>query len=282
MTIQFGLNDCNCWETDRGLPRVSEAAFVANLVEMIERGRVFGASEIVLSTNHRTLRRDVLPCGDVYEDRNAHYSETVREVADETGVVLCDIRAAFEPFGDEELAACCCRPRTCCTSAQRATRSTPRRSGRHSSGGSRLIGEESRRGAAEDRDRPPLERPRGVGRRRHRSQPHGHLPARPRVRLRRPYLEPETRILEVGCGNGFSTERFRELVDHVDAIDYAENMIERAREARRRANNRFIHDNILEPQRLGSDYDAVVCVRVLINLHDFDAAARVPSRSWRR
>jgi lysophospholipase L1-like esterase len=105
MTLQFGLNDCNCWETDAGLPRVSEAAFRANLVEMIDRARSFGARAIVLSTNHRTLRRDVLPGGEVYEDRNERYSELVRDVADETGVDLCDIRAAFEPFDDEKLAA---------------------------------------------------------------------------------------------------------------------------------------------------------------------------------
>ena len=42
---------------------MSEAAFVANLIEMIERGRVFGASHIILATNHRTLRRNVLPVG---------------------------------------------------------------------------------------------------------------------------------------------------------------------------------------------------------------------------
>ena len=35
--VQFGMNDCNCWVTDRGLPRVSERAFTANLVEMIDR-----------------------------------------------------------------------------------------------------------------------------------------------------------------------------------------------------------------------------------------------------
>lgn len=104
MTLQFGLNDCNCWETDAGLPRVSEAAFHANLVEMIERARRFGARAIVLSTNHRTLRRDVLPGGDVYETRNERYSEIVRDVARETGVDLCDIRAVFDPFDDEELA----------------------------------------------------------------------------------------------------------------------------------------------------------------------------------
>src|SRR5215218_6031477 len=39
VTIQFGLNDANCWQTDQGLPRVSERAFEANLVEMISRAR---------------------------------------------------------------------------------------------------------------------------------------------------------------------------------------------------------------------------------------------------
>ena len=105
MTLQFGLNDCNCWVSDEGLPRVSEAAFRANLGEMIERARRCGARAIVLSTTHRTLRRDVLPGGEVYEDANERYSEIVREVSGETGVDLCDIRAAFEPFDDDELAA---------------------------------------------------------------------------------------------------------------------------------------------------------------------------------
>ena len=44
-------------------------------------------------------------------------------------------------------------------------------------------------------------------------------------------VEPGSRVLEVGCGNGFSTERFRALVEHVDAFDYAENTVERARTA---------------------------------------------------
>lgn len=103
MTLEFGLNDCNCWETDRGLPRVSEAAFTANLFEMVERARRFGAREIVMQTNHRTLRRAPLPSGEVYEDANARYSELLREVAREVGAELCDIRAVFEPFDDDEL-----------------------------------------------------------------------------------------------------------------------------------------------------------------------------------
>lgn len=84
------------------------------------------------------------------------------------------------------------------------------------------------------------------------------------------YLSPDMRVLEVGCGNGFSTDRFRELVAHVDAFDYAENMIERARDAFGETNNRFLHDNVLDPRRLAGPYDCVVCVRVLINLADLE------------
>src|SRR5260370_41738785 len=57
VTIQFGLNDCNCWKTDLGLPRVSLRAFKANLLEMVERSRRFGPREVIRITNHRTLRR---------------------------------------------------------------------------------------------------------------------------------------------------------------------------------------------------------------------------------
>lgn len=80
------------------------------------------------------------------------------------------------------------------------------------------------------------------------------------------HLEPGMRVLEVGCGNGYSTQRFRELVEHVDAFDYAENMIERARQRIGERNNTFIHDNVLEPVQLEGSYDCIVCVRVLINL----------------
>ena len=103
LTLQYGLNDCNCWVTDKGPPRVSEAAFKANLLEMIARARVFGTREIILSTNHRTLRHDVLVSGEVYEDANLRYSEIVRDVARQIDVTLCDIQLAFDGFSDEQL-----------------------------------------------------------------------------------------------------------------------------------------------------------------------------------
>jgi lysophospholipase L1-like esterase len=103
VTIHFGLNDCNCWLTDRGLPRVSEDAYRANLLEMIQRARHFGARRIIVMTNHRTLRRDPMISGDIYEDASSRYSAIMREVAAGSGVNLCDIRSGFEAFDDESL-----------------------------------------------------------------------------------------------------------------------------------------------------------------------------------
>ena len=104
MTLQFGLNDCNCWDTDRGLPRVSALAYRANLLEMIERARHFGTREIILSTNHRTLRQRKLAGGRTLEEQRIKYNEIVREVADATAVTLCDIALGFENLTQEQLA----------------------------------------------------------------------------------------------------------------------------------------------------------------------------------
>lgn len=55
--IQFGHNDANTWACDNGLPRVSEASYVANLSEMVERALHFGSKVIVLAP-HRTRLDD--------------------------------------------------------------------------------------------------------------------------------------------------------------------------------------------------------------------------------
>ena len=82
------------------------------------------------------------------------------------------------------------------------------------------------------------------------------------------YLKPHMRVLEVGCGNGYSTNLFRALTQHVDAFDYSEDMIERAKASFGERNNRFIHDNILALRHIHELYDAVICIRVLINLRN--------------
>lgn len=79
-------------------------------------------------------------------------------------------------------------------------------------------------------------------------------------------LSRDDSILEVGCGNGFLTSTLRQHVAHVDAFDYSENMIKSAIKNFGENNNHFFHDNLLQPTRLSKQYDAIVCVRVLINL----------------
>jgi SAM-dependent methyltransferase len=84
-----------------------------------------------------------------------------------------------------------------------------------------------------------------------------------------PHLTPAMRVLEVGCGNGYSTAVFRRCAGHVDGFDQSEAMIARAKATRGEANNRFLVDNVLAPSpAIAGPYDAVVCVRVLINLRD--------------
>ncbi|TVO72432.1 class I SAM-dependent methyltransferase [Sedimenticola selenatireducens] len=82
------------------------------------------------------------------------------------------------------------------------------------------------------------------------------------------------RVLEVGCGNGFLTNILRLSSAHVDAFDYAENMIVSAKENYGETNNRFFHDNLLSPASWDESYDCIVCVRVLINLRDFSEQKR--------
>lgn len=98
IVIQFGLNDSNLWETDRGLPRVSSAGFQANLVEIIERARRFGAQEIILNTNHPTLKRT--PDGKnfgQYQQNNRRYNQIIREVAEaDPEVTLVDVEAVVD------------------------------------------------------------------------------------------------------------------------------------------------------------------------------------------
>lgn len=84
------------------------------------------------------------------------------------------------------------------------------------------------------------------------------------------HIKKTDKILEVGCGNGFFTSFLREIADHVDAFDYAENMIEQAKSIYHEKNNHFFHDNLLAPQHVTDQYDCVVCVRVLINLQNID------------
>lgn len=87
--IQFGLNDCNRWPSDRGLNRVSLPAFQANLAEMVQRARRFHITPL-LCTLTPTLK------GDVFERDAERYNTAVHTVAAATQAQVIDVRPVFK------------------------------------------------------------------------------------------------------------------------------------------------------------------------------------------
>lgn len=82
LILQFGMNDCNYWQTDEGVPRVSSEAFKYNLLEIMDRAKNFGAESVLLQTNHPTLRTYSFPHMDrCYERGNQEYNEIIRETS---------------------------------------------------------------------------------------------------------------------------------------------------------------------------------------------------------
>ncbi len=99
LLLQFGMNDCNYWQSDGGLPRVSPAAFKANLREIIQRSFLFGAKRVFLNTNHpTTLDFEALRFTEtVYEESNRFYNSLIREVYREGDerLILNDMEKTF-------------------------------------------------------------------------------------------------------------------------------------------------------------------------------------------
>ena len=86
LCIQFGMNDCNYWQTDEGLPRVSPGAYRSNLKEMVSRALHFGAQKILLPTSHPVPHVEPYGFKNLsYETSRRDYSAIVREVTEETG-----------------------------------------------------------------------------------------------------------------------------------------------------------------------------------------------------
>ena len=79
--IQFGLNDCNFWDTDYGLPRVSPNSFIENLNEIIIRIYASGAKKCFINTNHPTSKGLITKLRNInYEQKNKEYNNYIREV----------------------------------------------------------------------------------------------------------------------------------------------------------------------------------------------------------
>ena len=54
--LQYGLNDCNYWQSDNGTPRVSLNAFLAKMEELVDRALCSGVKKILIANNHPTLK----------------------------------------------------------------------------------------------------------------------------------------------------------------------------------------------------------------------------------
>jgi len=74
LLIQFGLNDCNSWKTDRGLTRVSKMAFISNLEEIINKSLAYNVSHIFLCKNHLTNKNKD------YDQINIEYSKAIQKL----------------------------------------------------------------------------------------------------------------------------------------------------------------------------------------------------------
>ena len=84
--IQFGLNDCSRWITDKGIRRVNRKSFKYNLMEMIQRLRSVGCKKIFLLTPHTVQRKTEKYYSDLRE-----YISVIREVARHPDVALIDM-----------------------------------------------------------------------------------------------------------------------------------------------------------------------------------------------
>ena len=90
VVVQFGLNDCNRWESDGGLPRVSADAFEMNLIEIVDRCRAAGAKAVIVNTNHPTRK------GSPYDGDNSSYNDRIRRVGKaRPAVVVVDMERVF-------------------------------------------------------------------------------------------------------------------------------------------------------------------------------------------
>ena len=89
-----------------------------------------------------------------------------------------------------------------------------------------------------------------------------------------------TSILEIGCGTGKNTSFLSQIANHVQAFDFSQGMIEKAKEKVRAENVQFSIMDITKRWRLDDgSFDLIVCNLVLEHIEDisfiFSEAARV-------
>lgn len=105
LIVQFGLNDCNFWLTDRGLPRVSKTSFLFNLIEIFDRAKNFGTSHVFFLTNHPTNRGTLENSVD-YDESSWAYTETIKTIRElRSEAVIIDTWGAVDSWNKSKVNA---------------------------------------------------------------------------------------------------------------------------------------------------------------------------------
>lgn len=94
------------------------------------------------------------------------------------------------------------------------------------------------------------------------------------------WIEPDQRVLDIGCGNGHSTLRFAAHAESIVGADFVEDYVTQAQKLAAKANIEnaaFLAADILDlanvQERFGT-FDTVVSIRCLINLPDWPSQMR--------
>ena len=103
LTVQYGTNDSTYLMSNRGAPSVSQEAFRFNLLELVDKCRLFNIRRLIFITNHPVAldRYDIH--GLTPDENTQFYDEIIREVASTSACHLADVRKAMENYKPNEL-----------------------------------------------------------------------------------------------------------------------------------------------------------------------------------
>jgi SAM-dependent methyltransferase len=84
------------------------------------------------------------------------------------------------------------------------------------------------------------------------------------------FLNENDILLDIGCGNGFSTFLYAKTCKKAVGIDYAETMIESANKHYQREKLKFAQQDVLTLNKHFGQFSVIVSTRCLINLASWD------------
>lgn len=103
LTVQYGTNDSTYLMSNRGAPLVSQDTFRFNLLELVNKCRLFNIQRLIFITNH-PVALDRYDINGLTPDENTQlYDEIIREVASTSACHLADVRRAMENYKPNEL-----------------------------------------------------------------------------------------------------------------------------------------------------------------------------------